>query len=181
MTTGDAESLFDEQVNKHTHNTLRAFTVVVALPSAALLLIPPCSFLTQKHQNNIPPAQLLRMASKSISSAVRYKFVFFSPPQYLSELKTAIFATGAGTFPNYSECCFITHGKGQFRPSDSASPAIGTRGQLEEVEEVRCELICNGREITERAVAALKKYEFVAFAASLIESLLTQPSQNPSL
>lgn len=97
------------------------------------------------------------MASKSISSVVRYKFIFFSPPQYLSEIKTAIFATGADTFPNYSECCFTTPGKGQFRPSDSANPAIGTRGQLEEVDEVRCELICNGREITERAVAALKK------------------------
>ena len=97
------------------------------------------------------------MTSKSISSAVRYKFIFFSPQKSLSEIKAAIFATGAGTFPNYSECCFTTHGTGQFKPSDSAKPAIGTRGRLEEVEEVRCELICNGREITERAVAALKK------------------------
>jgi hypothetical protein len=97
------------------------------------------------------------MASKSIPSAVRYKFIFSSPQKNLSEIKAAIFATGAGTFPNYSECCFTTLGTGQFRPSDSASPAIGTRGQLEEVEEVRCELICNGREITERAVEALKK------------------------
>ena len=97
------------------------------------------------------------MASRSVLSVVRYKFIFFSPPQNLSEIKAAIFATGAGTFPNYSECCFVTPGKGQFRPSNSAKPAIGTRGELEEVEEVRCELICNGREITERAVAALKK------------------------
>lgn len=97
------------------------------------------------------------MASRSISSIVRYKFIFFSPPQNLSEIKAAIFATGAGTFPNYSECCFVTPGKGHFRPSDNANPAIGTRGELEEVEEVKCEMICNGREITERAVAALKK------------------------
>lgn len=114
----------------------------------------------QQHPNHSiihSSTNLLNMASKSISSVVRYKFIFFSPPQYLSEIKTAIFATGAGTFPNYSECCFTTPGKGQFRPSDSANPAIGTRGQLEEVDEVRCELICNGREITERVVAALKK------------------------
>jgi hypothetical protein len=97
------------------------------------------------------------MASRSIPKVVRYKFVFFSPPQRLSEINSAIFATGAGTFPNYSECCFVTPGKGQFRPSDSANPAIGTRGELEEVEEVRCEMICNGREVTEQAVAALKK------------------------
>jgi hypothetical protein len=97
------------------------------------------------------------MASTSASSLVRYKFIFFTPPQNLSEIKAAIFATGAGTFSNYSECCFTLSGKGQFRPGDGTSPAIGTRGQLEKVDEVRCDMFCNGREITERAVAALKK------------------------
>lgn len=89
----------------------------------------------------------------------RFKLVFFVPPQYLPDIKTAIFATGAGTYPNYSEVCFTTPGVGQFRPSDSATPAIGTKGQLEEVGEVKCEIVCNGREMTERAVAALKGYE----------------------
>jgi len=97
------------------------------------------------------------MASKSVTGAVRYKFIFFSPPQHLSDIKAAIFATGAGTYPNYSECCFTTPGKGQFRPGDHANPAVGARGQLEEVEEVRCEMVCNGRDVTERAVAALKR------------------------
>lgn len=97
------------------------------------------------------------MASTTGTDSTRYKFVFFAPPQYLSEIQTAIFATGAGTSPNYSECCFMTPGIGQFRPGDSANPAIGTRGQLEEVTEVRCEMVCNGRENAARAVAALKK------------------------
>jgi len=92
-----------------------------------------------------------------MASSDRYKFIFFTPPQHLDELKTAIFATGAGTYPNYSNCCFQTPGIGQFRPGDDANPAIGTKGQLEEVGEVRCEMVCNSREITERAIEALKK------------------------
>lgn len=91
------------------------------------------------------------------ASTTRYKFVFFTPPQYLDELKTAIFATGAGTYLNYTDCCFQTPGIGQFKPSNEANPAIGTKGRLEEVGEVRCEMVCNSREITERAVEALKK------------------------
>lgn len=91
------------------------------------------------------------------SAPIRYKFIFFSPPQNLAEIKAAVFAAGAGTYPNYSECCFTTPGVGQFRPGDSANPAIGSKGQLEEVGEARCETVCNGREIVEQAVAALKK------------------------
>ena len=93
------------------------------------------------------------------SEFIRFKLIFFVPPQYLSDIKTAIFATGAGTYPNYSEVCFTTPGVGQFKPSDSATPVIGAKGELEEVGEVKCEIICNGREMTERAVAALKGYE----------------------
>lgn len=91
------------------------------------------------------------------SSPTRYKFIFFTPPQYLQDIKIAVFATGAGTYPNYSECCFTTPGIGQFRPGDNANPAIGSKGQLEEVGEVRCEMVCNGAEIVRAAVEALKK------------------------
>ena len=172
MTRRDVESCFnvhdtctldvkdlagDEQVNTSSK--------VPPLPSPAIFhhIAPntnrPVVFdaATPENPTTQSSAYLPKMASISTTSVVRYKFIFFTPPKHLSEIKAAIFATGAGTFPNYSECCFTTSGRGQFRPSGSASPAIGARGQLEELEEVRCEMICNGREITERAVAALKK------------------------
>lgn len=90
--------------------------------------------------------------------STRYKLVFFVPPKYLPEIKTAIFATGAGNYPMYSEVCFITPGTCQFRPSEDSTPVIGTPGQLEETEEVKCEMVCHGREMTQRAVAAVKEY-----------------------
>lgn len=96
----------------------------------------------------------------SIQSDDRYKLVFFVPPQNLSEIKTAIFAAGAGRYPGpggYTECCFTTPGVGQFRPGDAANPHIGEVGKIEEVGEVKCETLCVGRETTRAAVEALKK------------------------
>lgn len=91
----------------------------------------------------------------------RYKLVFFAPPTALPAIKTAIFAVGAGRYPgpgDYTECCFTTPGIGQFRPGNSAKPNIGEPGKLEEVGEARCETICVGKEVAEKAVEALKKY-----------------------
>lgn len=113
----------------------------------------------------------------STPDPTRFKLVFFVPPQYLPDIKTAIFATGAGSYPNYNEVCFTTPGVSQFRPSDSATPVIGARGQLEEVGEVKCEMVCNGREMAERAVAALKGYSFLnpSSGSILLTSLVQAP------
>lgn len=91
----------------------------------------------------------------------RFKLVFFVPIPALQACKDAIFAAGAGRYPNYSECCFQTPGTGHFRPVDGAKPNIGEVGKLEEVEEMRVETVCNGRDVAVKAVAALKKYEFL--------------------
>jgi hypothetical protein len=94
------------------------------------------------------------------TSSTRYKLVFFTPPGALPPIKEAIFATGAGSYPgegNYTKCCFTTPGIGQFLPGDSAKPAIGEPGKVEEVGEARCEILCVGEDVTKEAVAALKK------------------------
>ncbi|KAF2481476.1 GTP cyclohydrolase 1 type 2/Nif3 [Neohortaea acidophila] len=107
----------------------------------------------------------------------RYKLVFFAPPLDLPPIKEAIFATGAGHYPgpgNYTKCAFTTPGIGQFLPGDSAKPHIGQPGKVEEVGEVRCEIICVGREVAREAVAALKKahpYETAAYEVYKVEDL----------
>ena len=93
--------------------------------------------------------------------AERYKLVFFTPPRDLAKIKEAIFAVGAGKYPGvggYTEAGFSTRGVGQFKPGDGANPHIGERGKIEEVEEVRFETICVGRDVAKAAVEALKKY-----------------------
>ncbi|KAF2717668.1 adenosine deaminase [Polychaeton citri CBS 116435] len=106
----------------------------------------------------------------------RFKLVFFAPalpPATLAQIKSAIFATGAGQYEKYSECCFQTPGIGQFRPSADANPAIGTAGgEVEQVGEVRLEVLCGSAEIVRKAVEALKKihpYEEVAYDVYKLE------------
>lgn len=107
------------------------------------------------------PSLLLSRTMASSTPDERYKLIFFAPPQSLPDIKTAIFAAGAGSYPgkgSYTECCFTMPGVGQFRPGSSTNPAIGTLGKLEEVGEVRCETICVGHSVTRAAVEALKKH-----------------------
>lgn len=95
-----------------------------------------------------------------MSTSIRYKLIFFAPPQDLPAIKEAIFAAGAGRYPGeggYTECCFTSSGVGQFRPGSTANPHIGEVGKLEEVEEVRCETLCVGRDVAKAAVEALKR------------------------
>lgn len=63
----------------------------------------------------------------------RFKVIFFTPPQALPSIKTALFATGAGAYPgqgNYTEVMFTAPGVGQFKPGDGANPAIGQVSNL---------------------------------------------------
>lgn len=110
----------------------------------------------------IKPGHITYRLSRTMATAdsQRYKLIFFSPPSDLPPIKEAIFATGAGSYPgagNYTKCAFTTPGVGQFLPGDSAKPAIGEPGKIEEVGEVRCEIMCVGESVTREAVAALKK------------------------
>lgn len=96
----------------------------------------------------------------SSTPSVRYKLVIFVPPTSLPPIKEAIFATGAGSYPgvgSYSKVCFTTPGIGQFLPGEDAKPAIGQPGKLEELGEVRCEVLCVGDDVTRQAVEALKR------------------------
>jgi hypothetical protein len=66
--------------------------------------------------------------------------------------------------PKYVDSAFISRGTGQFRPAAHANPHVGTRGQIEVVEEDRVEMVVLGTETVRRAVAELRRvhpYEVV--------------------
>jgi hypothetical protein len=110
----------------------------------------------------------------------RYKLVFFVPASARVAVQSAIFATGAGTYPGgkYSECAWHSHGTGQFRPGDGAKPKIGEVGTLEEVEECRVEILCvGGEEGVRKAVGALKG--FVAPLFSFLNFFCAPRSRGP--
>jgi hypothetical protein len=84
-----------------------------------------------------------------------YKLAFFVPVADAEAVKEAVFATGAGRIGDYEACCFQTQGTGQFRPLAGANPHIGRVGDLERVEELKVELVCEDDHI-QAAVAALR-------------------------
>ncbi|KAL7917848.1 GTP cyclohydrolase 1 type 2/Nif3 [Trichoderma austrokoningii] len=103
-----------------------------------------------------------------------FRLIFYVPETHVEACKAAIFAAGAGIYPNssYTECCWTTSGTGQFRPIAGANPHIGTLDKLESVTEVRVEAPCVGREVTKKAVEAMKEahpYEEPAYEVYKLE------------
>ncbi|MHC4260683.1 MAG: Nif3-like dinuclear metal center hexameric protein [Planctomycetota bacterium] len=94
-----------------------------------------------------------------------YKLVVFIPIKLVPKVSNAIFAAGAGAISNYSHCSFQAKGTGSFLPLEGAKPAIGKKGKVEKVEEVRFETIVPAEKL-DAAIAAMKKahpYETPAF------------------
>jgi len=93
------------------------------------------------------------------------KLEVYVPTTHAEILKTALFSVGVGKIGNYDCCCWQTSGTGQFRPLEGSQAFIGERGKIEEVEEIKIELLCPEEKITE-IIAALKKahpYETPSF------------------
>jgi dinuclear metal center YbgI/SA1388 family protein len=75
------------------------------------------------------------------SARENYKLVVFIPAESVSKVSNAIFEAGAGIIGNYSHCSFQIEGEGSFLPLGGARPAVGKRGKLEKVAEIRFEAI----------------------------------------
>lgn len=84
-----------------------------------------------------------------------YYIVFYVPLDHAEKVKESLFAVGAGTLGNYSNCSFESKGMGQFKPLRGSDPFIGEPDQLERVEELKVELICQEHLLND-AIAALK-------------------------
>ncbi len=94
-----------------------------------------------------------------------YKLVVFIPIKSVEKVSDAVFAAGAGAIGNYSHCGFGTVGEGSFLPLKGAKPAIGKKGRLEKVPEIRFETIVPSEKL-DACIAAMKNahpYETPAF------------------
>lgn len=94
-----------------------------------------------------------------------YKLVVFIPIESAAKVSNAVFAAGAGVIGNYSNCGFAAEGTGTFRPLAGARPAIGKKGRIEAVSEIRFETIVPAEKLDD-CIAAMKKahpYEEPAF------------------
>ena len=93
------------------------------------------------------------------------KLVVFVPLTHADKVAEAIHSAGAGIIGEYSNCSFRTLGIGTFKGSDKSNPSIGTKENIEKVNEVRLEILVNTYELN-NVIAEMKKahpYEEVAF------------------
>jgi len=70
-----------------------------------------------------------------------YKLVVFVPPENLGTLRDELFHVGAGIIGDYTGCSFSVNGAGTFIPGKTAEPYSGESGKLNEVDEVRLEMV----------------------------------------
>ncbi|MEQ8361635.1 MAG: Nif3-like dinuclear metal center hexameric protein [Cyclobacteriaceae bacterium] len=100
------------------------------------------------------------------------KLVTFIPKDSAPSVLDALHKAGAGNIGNYKNCSFSTIGTGAFEPTEEASPQVGKSGKLEEVEEIRAELIFPSV-LESKIIAALKKshpYEEVAYYLTSLDN-----------
>jgi structural toxin protein (hemagglutinin/hemolysin) RtxA len=99
-----------------------------------------------------------------------YELFVHIPESHLEEVKTALFAAGAGKVGTYSHCAWQVKGEGQFKPLVGSNAYIGTIGQVEKIIEYRVHTICAAN-CLDQVVAALKAahpYEMPAYGVLVL-------------
>jgi dinuclear metal center YbgI/SA1388 family protein len=89
-----------------------------------------------------------------------YKLVVFVPVDSAKKVADAVFAAGAGHIGNYSHCGFSAEGRGSFLPLEGARPAMGKRGTLERVAEMRFETIVPAEKLAKVITAMLNAHPY---------------------
>lgn len=100
------------------------------------------------------------------------KLVTYVPSKDADRVRQAIFDAGAGNIGNYDLCSFNMEGRGSFRGNEDSNPQLGSRGELEWVEEVQLN-ITFPRHRESAVIAALKTahpYEEVAYEITSLEN-----------
>ena len=69
------------------------------------------------------------------------KLVTYTPKSNVETLKNALFAAGAGSIGNYSDCSFVSQGMGSYKGNEHSNPVIGQKNELTEAEEFKIEVI----------------------------------------
>ena len=92
------------------------------------------------------------------------KIVVYVPATHAEAIRIALGDAGAGKIGDYAYTSFSVKGIGRFIPLETAHPAIGEIGKMEEVIEERIETACYKKDL-EKIITAVKKvhpYEEVA-------------------
>ncbi|MDR0420229.1 MAG: Nif3-like dinuclear metal center hexameric protein [Prevotellaceae bacterium] len=92
------------------------------------------------------------------------KIAVFVPQTYSEKVRNAMFKAGAGNIGAYSDCSFISQGKGTFQAGENTNPFAGEKGKLHIEDEVKIEMIVQKHNLSkvENAILENHPYEEVA-------------------
>ena len=101
------------------------------------------------------------------------KLVVFVPTAAVEKVSDAVFAAGAGRIGEYERCSYRVNGQGTFFGTESTSPVVGRKGQLERVDEVRLEVVFPRQRLAEVTAAVRRShpYEEPAFDVYPLQGL----------
>ncbi|MCO6437192.1 MAG: Nif3-like dinuclear metal center hexameric protein [Phycisphaerae bacterium] len=94
-----------------------------------------------------------------------FKLITFVPADHLDRVADGLFEAGAGHIGGYSHCSYRLAGQGTFLGGESTNPTVGKRGKLEQVDEMRIEVVVPQKSLP-KVCAALRSahpYEEPAF------------------
>ena len=93
------------------------------------------------------------------------KIVVFVPSSHATQVMHAMANAGAGEIGDYSRCSFQINGLGTFQGGEKTNPYSGRAGVLEEIEEIRLEMILPRVQASSviRAMRTVHPYEEVAY------------------
>lgn len=93
-----------------------------------------------QHGVNHMICEQLKLINQSIlipQSQTIKKLTTYVPKNEAESLRTALFASGAGSIGNYSNCSFNVNGSGTFNANQNANPVIGEKGKTHTEEEIK--------------------------------------------
>jgi hypothetical protein len=102
------------------------------------------------------------------------KIITFCPAEAVDRIRNGLATVGAGRIGEYSLCSFEINGRGTFLGSEASRPAVGRKGRLEQVDEVRLEMVCPKAALA-LAVVALREFHPYEEPPIEIHPLLPRP------
>ncbi len=164
-----------ERAGRTVFKLLRAGTAGVYSPHSALDAAKGGlnDWLIERATDGGTPGEVTnRRALEPISTGGGMKLVVFVPEDDVDVVRTALHEAGAGVIGDYDHCTYASEGEGTFRGGDSTNPAIGEKGRLERVRELRLETVVPPARVAEvvRALREAHPYEEPAFDLYRVES-----------
>ncbi len=107
-----------------------------------------------------------------VAEAEQVKLVTFVPEKYLSTVRDAVCAAGAGVIGDYTDCSFSGIGVGTFKPGETSTPFAGAKNRLNEESEHKFEVIVLKAKLPAalQALSEAHPYEEVAYDIVKLEN-----------